>query len=368
MRIAIFNWRDIINPKSGGAEILTHEMAKRWVKFGHEVIQFSAGFKKSKKEEIIDGVKIIRRGSWWNVHALAFFYYLKNTSDIDIVIDEVHWFPFFSILYTRRKTVLLACEVANGLFFKLLPYPIALFCRIIEKIYFYFYKNAPTLAISESTKKDLIDEGFIEKNITVLPMGIKVPKNFHAFKKEKIPTLIYVGRINKLKGIADAIDAFAVLKKQIPKRKLWVVGRGDESYLHKMKNKINSLGIGSEVIFFGFVSEGKKFELMSRAHILLAPSIKEGWGLIVSEAGFCKTPAIAYDVSGLQDVVRNNVSGLIVGKNHHEMARAIKKLLSDRDLYERLKRGAIHLAKTQNFDKTAKVGLGVLEKLTYLHR
>src|SRR3990167_6688151 len=126
MKIAIFNWRDIKNPASGGAEILTHEMAKRWVQKGHQVIQVSSNFKNGKRTETIDEVQFVRRGSWWNVHVFAFFYYIFNLrKSIDIVIDEVHWFPFFSALYARDKTVALTCEVANKLFFRIFPNPLA---------------------------------------------------------------------------------------------------------------------------------------------------------------------------------------------------------------------------------------------------
>src|SRR5579864_435561 len=127
MTILILNWRDIKNPSGGGAEILTQEMAKRWVEQGHTVIQFSSLFKNAKSKEVIDGVQFIRKGTWWSVHIIAFFYYLfvfkKNT---DVVIDEVHWFPFFAVLYAPTKTVALVCEVANKLFYRIFPYPVAL--------------------------------------------------------------------------------------------------------------------------------------------------------------------------------------------------------------------------------------------------
>ena len=149
MKILILNWRDIKNPSGGGAEILTHELAKGFIKSNHKVIQFSSSFKNSKPQEAIDKVQIIRKGNWWNVHIFAFFYYLKNHKDIDIIIDEVHWFPFFAAVYASKKTIALTCEVANKLFFTLFPYPIALLFRGLEKIYLSLYKDTPTMTISE---------------------------------------------------------------------------------------------------------------------------------------------------------------------------------------------------------------------------
>ena len=105
MRMLILNWRDIKNPAGGGAEILTYELAKGWVVAGNDVIWFTASFNGGVTQEKVDGIKIVRKGRWWSVHALAFFYYLQNHQNIDVVIDEVHWFPFFSAIYAKKKTI-----------------------------------------------------------------------------------------------------------------------------------------------------------------------------------------------------------------------------------------------------------------------
>ena len=77
MRILIFSWRDIKNPGSGGAEKVTFEIAKRLVKKDHAVTLFTASYPKSLPEEILEGIKIIRRGSEFSVHFLAAYFYFK---------------------------------------------------------------------------------------------------------------------------------------------------------------------------------------------------------------------------------------------------------------------------------------------------
>ncbi len=197
MKILILNWRDVKNPASGGAEILTQELAKRWVLLGHEVIQISASFKHAKPVEVIDGVRFIRKGAWWNVHVFACYYYfryLRKTTDV--IIDEVHWFPFFSYLYAPKKTVALVCEVANKLFYSIFPAPIAFAWRILEKSYLALYKNVPAIAISKSTFQDLISEGHASSKSMILSMGLTAPSKIKHFPKEKVPTLICVARLN----------------------------------------------------------------------------------------------------------------------------------------------------------------------------
>ncbi len=113
MRILILNWRDIRNPSSGGAEILTHEIAKRFVKKGHEVILFTSRFLNSKTEEIVDGVKIVRNGHpdvrfmFQSVHFRAYQFYKTESKKkpFDFVIDEVHGLPFFTPWYVKCQNI-----------------------------------------------------------------------------------------------------------------------------------------------------------------------------------------------------------------------------------------------------------------------
>lgn len=362
MKILILNWRDIKNPSSGGAEILTHELARRWVGLGCEVTQFSSSFQGAKKMETINGVRIIRKGAWWTVHILAFFYYLKDfRTKTDIVIDEVHWFPFFSLLYVQQKVILLVCEVATDLFSKSFPLYLSVPFQLLEKIYFHLYKNVSTLAISKSTKEDLIKRGFSKNSITVLPMGITLPQEIKIFPKEKDETLIFVGRLTKLKGAEDALSVLKLVKKDFPKSKLWIVGRGEDNYVKRLRRSAKNLGVIDSVIFYDFVSEEKKFSLMSRAHILLVPSVHEGWGLTVHEAGIVGTPAIAYNVGGLRDIIKNGENGICAKSHPQGMANQVKELLSNRNLYIKFRQHATDYAKKMNWDDTAKEGLKIIK-------
>lgn len=353
---------------------MTHEMARRWVQTGHEVTQISAGwsiatnekngerkYERNKRTENVDGVTVIRLGRWWNVHILAFFYYVYHLRNrVDVIIDEVHWFPFLARVYAPKKTVLLACEVANIRFFSLFPYPVAVFWRILEKLYLALYKNVPTMAISQSTKDELINHGFRQNRITVLPMGLTVPKAILKYSKEKKHTIIYLGRLNKLKGARDALDAFISVKKQWSSAKLWYVGTGEESFVSTLKHEVREHALEKDVVFHGFVSEKKKFELLSRAHVLIVPSVHEGWGLIVAEAAYVGTPAVVYDVPGLRDVVMKNISGLVVGPKPESMAEAIHSIFRSSKLYRTLSHGAYTHAHLFSWDACASTALHVL--------
>lgn len=363
MTILILNWRDPKNPNAGGAEILTQELAKRWVKAGNTVTQISAMFPYAKPQEIIDDVRFIRRGQWWSVHFFACYYYLRYLrSTTDIIIDEVHWFPFFSFLYAPKKTVLFACEVANKLFFNLFPYPIAVGWRLFEKMYLTVYKNVPTMAISKSTYNDLQKEGHKISNMIILPMGMTKPAKIKLFPKEKEPTLIYVARLNKQKGIFDVVKAFSLIKKKIPKAKLWIVGSGSEETVREVKKMFTDLNIVSSVTVFGFVTEEEKFALLSKAHLLLSASAHEGWGLTVPEAGLTKTPSIVYNIQGFCDIIEDNKDGLLVEHTPEALCNGVVRILKDKKKYTTMQNAIYKKAKTYSWENSAHISLHFLEK------
>src|SRR5665811_1558618 len=106
MDILLYNWRDIKNPEAGGAEVFTHENAKRWVEKGHNITWFTSVFPGCKKEEIIDGVNIIRDGGKFTVYLKAREYYQKQfKGKFDVIIDEINTMPFFNppVSYTHLR-------------------------------------------------------------------------------------------------------------------------------------------------------------------------------------------------------------------------------------------------------------------------
>lgn len=365
MNILILNWRDIKNPKSGGAEILTHEIAKSWTKAGNQVTLFSSSFPKSSELETVDNIRIIRRGQpdtrflFFSVHFLAFLYYIKNKKKFDIVLDEIHGIPFFTPWYVRVKRVALICEVADKLWTKMFGPVFGRIGRFMEMFYLkYIYKNTPYLTISNSTKEELINEGVSPQNITVLPMGATPPKRKTTWNKEKTLTLIYVGRLSKSKGIEDAIKATAKTSKDYRSVRLWVVGGGEEKYKNYLKRLARNLGIDKKIIFYDFVSEEKKFELLEKAHILVAPSVKEGWGLTIVEAGFVGTPSVVYNSPGLRDVLYGNkLKTLTVKNTPQDLAYKIIEIFKNYNKFKDYKLNP----KDFSWDKTAEAAMKVLK-------
>jgi glycosyltransferase involved in cell wall biosynthesis len=336
MRILILNWRDPKNPKSGGAEIVTLKHAVEWTKAGYHVVWLTSTFPGSTPVEYIDGVKIVRRWGSLSVYLYAPIYWFFNHKHFDLIIDQVHGIPFFTPLYTKKPIIVLIHEVAGVIWDWMYPFPVNIIGKMIEKIYLKLYRSKQFWTDAPSTALELGIHGIPTKNIIVIKPAVEnVP--FPKYKKESLPTFIYVNRLVRMKGIEEVIKAFSLICQYIPKSRLWIVGPGENNYLKILIQLVNSLGIGKSVIFWGKISETKKYELMNKSHILLHASVKEGWGLVVIEASSQGTPTVAYNVSGLCDSIISNKTGILLNKNnYHELAKEAISLFKDHIRYRNI--------------------------------
>ncbi len=371
MNILIFSWRGPGHPNAGGAEISTHEHAKGWVKAGHSVTLFTSYFLNAKREEVIDGIEIKRYGrQMLGVQWEAFKWYLfgKHTK-FDLVIDQFHGIPFFVPLYIYEKKLAFIHEVTKEVW-RLNPwsYPLNLLPAIVGTlfeplIFKVLYKKIPFMTVSESTKKDLIEWGIPAGNISIIHNGINRPTVEKLPDKEIKKTVIYLGALAKDKGIEDALRVFSMLKT-FSDWQFWVVGKADSVYFKKLKFLSEKLLLGNRIKFWGYVSEKRKFELLARSHILLNPSIREGWGLVVIEAARTGTPSVGYDVPGLKDSIIDNETGILTQKNTpEEMAENVLNLMRDQPRYIRMCHNAKKWSGKFSWANSVKQSLSLLRQV-----
>lgn len=363
MNILILNWRDLKHPLAGGAEIALLEHATYWQKKGAEITWFGSSFTGAKDKETINGITYLRKGSQYTVHFWAFLYYLQNKlGKQDIVVDCFHFLPFFTPLYFRKtKIIVLIHEVAKEVWFKNLPWVLAVIGSHVEPLFFKLYKQIPFITVSNSTKKELVTVGIEEKNIQVIENGISIPK-VKKFSKEKDPTILFLGRIAKDKGIEDAIEAFTHIYKKDNKTQFWIAGSGDVKYIQRLKSS-HIQNLTSNIKFYGFVSEQKKYELLQKAWVLVHPSTREGWGLTVIEANSVGTPVVGYDVPGLRDSIQDKKTGLLVRSNADSLAEGVSKLIEDKKLYEKLSSNAKIWSKRFDWQKAGAKSWSMLKEI-----
>ena len=97
------------------------------------------------------------------------------------------------------------------------------------------------------------------------------------------------------------------------------------------RDRLRALSHGLRVEFFDYVDDARKGELMHRAHALFLQGIRESWSMAITEANACGPPAIAYNIVGYRDAIRDGETGILTEQTPHAMARASIRLIRDAD-------------------------------------
>lgn len=317
MRILVCNWKDLRHPAAGGAEVYTHEVARRWVAAGHQVTIFAAAVRGHTAEESVDGVRVVRGGGRFGVYKAAREFYARDHR-WDLVIDEVNTRPFGCVDWVRDTPVVaLIHQVCREIWFQEMPLPVALAGRfVLEAQWLRRYRDVPVLTVSQSSRTSL--EAYGMARVAVVPEGIG-RRSRPPFQREGRPTLIFVGRLTPSKRPYDALTVFARLRRSIPELRLWYVGDGP------LRERLHS-SAPPGVSLFGRVTTAQRDELLARAHALVITSVREGWGLVVDEAAAMGTPAVGYDVPGLRDSV-SAAGGVLTRPRPSSMAATLAERL-----------------------------------------
>lgn len=341
MNILLLNWRDPHNPLSGGAEYVTLEHAKGWVRHGDTVTWFTSIYRQAPSQEVLQGVHIIRRGSRVSVFFYAMLYYLFHRNEVDVIVDEVHGIPFFAVLYARVPVVLFIHEVAGDIWDVMYSKSIGIVGKLLERYYLYLYRKNLVWTDAQSTVDELEHLGVSRALCYAIACPITINPATYKPAKEKELTCIVVSRMVRMKRVEDVIVAFSDVVNTFPRSTLWLVGGGDESYVASLHDLVKKYNLSTSMTWYGKVSEKKKLSLLSRAHILLHTSVKEGWGLVVLEAASQYTPSIVYGVAGLADTVKNGKTGIIIPScTPHDLSREIIALYSNKTIYTRMQNNA----------------------------
>jgi glycosyltransferase involved in cell wall biosynthesis len=358
LKVLWFNWRCWLNPEMGGAEVFTHEIAKRWVKAGHEVTLFTSEFPNCKKEEVLDCVRIVRSGGKYLVYGRARKFYGKvfSKENFDFVVDEVNTRPFFTPKFVNNgeRVVALIHQLAREYWFYETPFPVSYIGRyFLEDRWLSNYVDVPTVTVSGSTRRDLLNLGF--KRVFVVSEGLNFKPLDNVPKKENCPVGVYVGRLKQAKRPDHAVKAFRNVRNSIPEAELWIIGDGSfKGDLMRLANE--------GVRFFSGLRDDERRGLIGRAWVLVNPSVREGFGLNIVEANALGVPCVAYDVAGLRDAIINNETGLLVESgNIKAFEEEICRVLTNYTLRDRLSENALSYSRSFSWDRVADEFLSVVK-------
>lgn len=359
-KILWISWKDRWHPQWGGAEVLTHELRKRLHADGHDVTLLTSGYPGGAKRETKDGMHIIRVGKNRYTHpfrAIAYFN-LHLRGKFDLVIEEINATPYFSVLTERKaKRFLFYHHLEREVWLHEAPPPINLLgyyvfeplaTRLLGR------SGTPLITVSESTRQDLQTYGFQPDKIHIISEGIELKPidSLKPMRKFDRPTVLSLGGIRAMKRTLHQIQAFEIAKQRLPDLQLKVAGDASGPYGQQVLKYIADSPYAADIDYLGRVSLDEKVQLMQSCHVITVSSVKEGWGLIVTEAASQGTPAVVYDVPGLRDSVRHNQTGFVAAENPAAMADGIVALLTDQKTYQTLRQGAWELSKHVTFDQS----------------
>ncbi len=330
---------------------------------GNEVEWFTASFPGAASEEVIDGIRILREGRQWTVHIRAFQHYRgRLRGQFDVVIDEINTIPFFTPQWADIPAFAMIWQLAREVWWYESRFPLNVVGYALEPVYLRAYRQTPVFTFSDSTAADLRGLGF-RGDITLVPVGIE-PVEDSIRPKSPEPSFVYVGRLAASKRVHEILEAFALFHQTTGCGRLLLIGNGSERYVQRLVRLAVHLRVSNYVEHCGWLQGQAKHWRMAEAHALLMASVREGWGLVVSEANACGTPAIVYDVPGLRDSVRDESTGLVVPPRPVSLAEAMIRLARDPALYARLATEGKRWSGTLSFDKSAQmVGLTLAERL-----
>lgn len=184
--------------------------------------------------------------------------------------------------------------------------------------------------------------------------------------------LLFVGRLERLKGVEIAIRALALLRdRQHDDVRLLILGEdsreGDESEKDRLKGIADAAGVRDRVDFVGSVAHHELPFFYGAADVCVMPSYSESFGLVALEAQACGCPVVASGVSGLRSVVRDGVSGYLIDAHEPaEYAERIGRLLEDREIAQQMGRRGSLLAQrfswTRTADRLDELFAGVVER------
>lgn len=362
MKILWLSWKDHAHPQAGGAEVVLRELNQRLCDDGHEVTILTADYAGTEKFSKLDGVNIIRIGRNRYTHSFrALSYYLRKLrGTYDIVIEVVNTAPYFSPLFGGQQSMYLFYhQLARDVWFHETTFPLSRFgfhvlepmaSRILAR------RNTKVITVSESTKQDLARFGFEPNNINIISEGTEIEPmpSLSATQKFTRPTLLSLGAIRPMKRTLDQVKAFELAKRVRPALRLVIAGDDSGSYGQKVMNYCKGSRFASDITCLGRVSIKEKLDLMRRSHLLMATSIKEGWGLTVTEAASQGTPAVVYDVDGLRDSVKHTETGLVTPPTPNALAQASVDLLDNESTYQAVRRQAWDHSKAITFDQSYK--------------
>lgn len=356
-RIDVVAWRDLDDPEAGGSELHAHEIMRRWAAAGLEVTSWTSQVDGAASEIIRDGYRVRRRAGRYAVFPRTAADGWRRMQG-DGLVEIWNGMPFFSPLWSRRPRVVFLHHVHAEMWQMVLSPRLARLGHAIEhRLAPPVYRRSRIITLSESAKADIVERLHIAPDrVTVASPGID-GRFSPGGDPAPAPLVVAVGRLVPVKRFDCFIDAMVALHERRPDLRAVVVGEGYER--PALEAKVAAAGAGSWLTLPGRLSDAELVDLYRRAWLVVATSVKEGWGMTLTESAACGTPSVAWRIPGHLDAVLEGESGMLVD-SVPELVEACLTIVQDPLLRRRLAKGALAQAENFSWEQTATAALEAL--------
>ena len=213
-----------------------------------------------------------------------------------------------------------------------------LFLYLSQQISLFLIHRFANLVLTASQK---------DTNLFASALAIRGGIDFHKINKTKKQKkkfdLVYFGRFHSQKGIIDLLDIWKWVKEKRPRTNFLMVGAGPLQ--HEIVERSKHLGIYQDITFTGVLKGAKKYKTLCSARLFTSASRFDTGNMALDETLACGVPGVVYDIDYLD--YQSGVIKIPLGKKH-EMAKAILKILDDKDKIKEM--GLLGKRFIRNFD------------------
>jgi glycosyltransferase involved in cell wall biosynthesis len=357
-RIHILAWRDAADVEAGGSELHAATVARLWAEAGIEVTMRTSYAQGAPPESSRSGYRVIRRAGRYLVFPRAVAAELAgHHGERDGLVEIWNGVPWLSPLWARGPRVVWLHHVHSQMWSMVLPPRLARVGEVTERrLAPPLYRRTPIVTLSESSRRELIDVLRLDPaRVSVVPPGIDARFSPGA-RRARRPLVVAVGRLMPVKRFDALIDAVVQARQRVPDTELVIVGDGAER--EHLEERVADLDASEWIRLPGRLSEADLVELYRSAWVLASASAAEGWGMTITEAAACGTPAVVTDIAGHRDAVLNHETGELCAPR--DLGAALGAVLADPARRERLGAAAAARAAAFTWEATATGTLAVL--------
>lgn len=351
-RIHLLAWRDLDDVEAGGSEVHLDQVASRWAAAGLEVVQRSSFAAGHPPSVVRNGYRTIRRAGRYLVFPRAVAGELSGRhGPRDAIVEVWNGVPFLTPLWATGPRLVLLHHVHRDMWRMALPASVAWLGDLVERrVAPAFYRTSQVATLSVSARDDIHHEmGIPLDRIAVVPPGLSARFASAAAAPAPEPTIVAVGRLVPVKRFDLLIRAAAAARREVPGLRLVIVGEGYER--ESLESLIAALDAQEWIELRGRVDDDALVAAYQAAWVVASSSLREGWGMSLSEAGAVGVPAVATRITGHVDVVEDGVTGLLV--DDPDLAGGLVRLLRDPELRARMGQAAADRARRLSWTATA---------------